>query len=151
MTAERKSRRKIQKAGETYRQRREAVREELEQIGQKLCREEERYQICRFEERYDLHDLPVFGESVPILHLAGVSDTGSGFWVIEESYECTGWKDFSEAGILEVRKRMPKTVTANSISLEICQESPEAAEKFRKKIRRMVTEARRNFRTIGHP
>lgn len=129
-------------------QRREAARKEMEFIDLQLHGEEVKYQVCRYEERYDLYDQPVFGESAPILHLAGICYTGSRFRVTEEKYYCAGWKSVGEERILEVRKRMPGAVTANSISLDICPESPKAAGQFQKIIRKAVTEARRNFHTI---
>ncbi|MDE7319141.1 MAG: hypothetical protein K2N46_05345 [Lachnospiraceae bacterium] len=89
---------------------------------------------------------PVFGGTSLILRLAGICQIGSGYQVVEERYSCSGWKGSGEDGILEVRKRIPKAVTANSISLEGYQESSEAASQFQKTVKKITAEARRNFR-----
>ncbi len=51
--------------------------------------------------------------------------------------------------ILEVRKRIPKTVTANSIALEGCRESPEALTRFQKTVKKITAEAVKHFRAAA--
>ena len=86
------------------------------------------------------------GERQMMLHLAGIYRRGSGFCVLEETYYYKGHKSAGAEGILEVRKQLPKELTADSISLDICSESAETPERFLKKLRKLTAEARRNFR-----
>ena len=44
----------------------------------------------------------------------------------EQKYYCVKLKVAGGEGIMEVRKKIPASVLANSIYLEICRESPEA-------------------------
>ncbi len=69
------------------------------------------------------------------------------FWVLEENYLFRGYRSAGAEGILEARKGLPRELTADSIFLDICPESGEVWERFLKKIRKQVAEARRNFRT----
>ncbi len=129
---------------------REEAREYFEKrFGEEATEKKEQGSGCHLEERTDLRCQPVFGETSLILRLVGIFRIGSRYRVIEERYYCSGWKGFGEDGILEVRKRIPKTVTANSIALEGCRESPEALTRFQKAVKKITAEAVKNFRATA--
>lgn len=106
---------------------------------------------CYIEEKWELkknfQERLLSGEGQPMLHLAGIYQRGSVFWVLEENYLFRGYRSAGAEGILEARKGLPRELTADSIFLDICPESGEVWERFLKKIRKQVAEARRNFRT----
>lgn len=118
-------------------------------FGEEAAVKKEKGPVCRLEQRADLRHQPVFEEISLILRLAGIFRRGSGYWVIEERYYCFGWKGFGEDGLLEVRKKIPKAMTANSISLEGCRESPEAPTRFQKTVKKITAEAVKNFRAAA--
>lgn len=115
-------------------------------FGEEAAEKKEKGPACRLEQRADLRHQPVFDKISLILRLAGIFRPGSGYWVIEERHYCSGWKGFGEDGILEVRKRIPEAMTANSISLDGCGESPEALTRFQKTVKKITAEAVKNFR-----
>ncbi|MFG6331898.1 MAG: hypothetical protein K1W28_08775 [Lachnospiraceae bacterium] len=120
---------------------REQAREYFrENYGADCCIEEKGELKKKFLEKL------LSGERQMMLHLAGIYRRGSGFWVLEETYYYRGHKSAGAEGILEVRNQLPKELTADSISLDICSESAETPERFLKKLRKLTAEARRNFR-----
>lgn len=85
------------------------------------------------------------GERQMLLHLAGICQKGGNFWVVEENYYFRGHKSTGEEGCLEARKKLPKELSENSISLDVCPERGETLERFLKKLRKQAAEAKRNF------
>lgn len=63
----------------------------------------------------------------------------------EQKYYCVKLKVAGGEGIMEVRKKIPASVLANSIYLEICRESPEAENELIKKIKKMAAREKRAF------
>ena len=134
----------------SYTERRELLFQDLERTLRQLQGGKERGEACYIEEKQepedDFQERLVSGESQVILHLAGIYRIGSGFWVLEERYSCRGWRSMGAGGILEARSKLPRELTENSISLDICPESQEALERFGKKLKKTVADARRSFR-----
>ena len=123
------------------------VTERLEAEKKKL---EGRLEACYIEEKQELErdfqERVISGERQLLLHLAGIYQVGSCFWVQEESYFCRGWRSAGAEGVLEARNQLPKELITDSVSLDICPESGEALERFQGKIKKTVADARRNFR-----
>lgn len=110
----------------------------------------ERQEACYIEEKQELErdfqERVISGERQLLLHLVGIYQVGSCFWVQEESYFCRGWRSAGAEGVLEARNQLPKELITDSVSLDICPESGEALERFQGKIKKTVADARRNFR-----
>lgn len=131
---------------EVCRSRREAARRELDGIDRQLRGGREELRVWYYEGKGDFDVQVSGGEMFLVLWLAGICRVGSGFQVVEERYFCSLWKEDGDKGILEVRNGMPGDVAKNSICLDICRDSGEAVERFQRKIKKMMAEARRNFR-----
>lgn len=148
--------RKVEKhKGETeekgkWLRRREENQKELEYVKRQLGGEREQLQVWSYEDKYEccdeIFDSLAFGEAVLMLCMTKVCRVGSGFQVVEERYSCRVWRESGEKGITEIRNRIPKDIAKSCISLDICREMPDTAQRFRVKIKRMTTEARRKFR-----
>ncbi|MCI9135707.1 MAG: hypothetical protein HFI31_16215 [Lachnospiraceae bacterium] len=135
----------------SYMNRRELVQQELERTLRQLQGGQERQEACYIEEKQELErdfqERVISGERQLLLHLVGIYQVGSCFWVQEESYFCRGWRSAGAEGVLEARNQLPKELITDSVSLDICPESGEALERFQGKIKKTVAAARRNFRT----
>lgn len=105
---------------------------------------------CYIEEKGELkknfQERLLSGEGQPMLHLAGICRRGSGFWVLEENFYFRGYRSAGAEDILEARKGLPEELVTGSIFLDICPESGESWERFLKKLRKLMMEARKNFR-----
>lgn len=99
-----------------------------------------------FEKKQDLRELVFSGEREDLLHLAGICQEDGKCYVAEEKYSWIGIKSSSEKGVLDVRESISEEVAKQSLCLEICKESEDAIEGIRKKLRKMATNAKREFR-----
>ncbi len=129
--------------------RREAALEELKHIESQIGEGQEGIQVWNYEEKgeFDFEILEQFSTegAVLMLRMAKVCRTGSDFQVVEETWSYMVWRETGDKGIMEVRERLPKHMGEGCLSLDICRESPETIEQFRKKIKRMASEAKRKF------
>ena len=129
--------------------RREAALEELKRIESQIGEGQEGIQVWNYEEKgeFDFEILEQFSTegAVLMLRMAKVCRTGSDLQVVEETWSYMVWRETGDKGIMEVRERLPKHMGEGCLSLDICRESPETIEQFRKKIKRMASEAKRKF------
>lgn len=130
--------------------RREDAQRELEYVESQLEGRQELFQVWAYEgiceSCFETSDGFVLGESFLMLNMARICRVGGNFQVVEETYSYRMWKEAGDRGIAEVRNRIPEDATGSCISLDICQEKPETAQRFRMKIKKMRAEARRKFR-----
>lgn len=129
--------------------RREAALRELKRIESQMGEGQEGIQVWKYEEReefgFAIPEQPGGRESVRMLRMAKVCRTGSSFQVVEEIWSCMIWRETGDRGIMEVRGRLPENTGERSVSLDICRESQETIEQFKRKLKRMRAEAKRNF------
>lgn len=145
--------RKAEKHGEVkekYLRCREKVWEELECVENQLKGERKQLLVWNYEEKYEscleISDQPDFGQAVLMLCIARICRIGDRFQVVEETYSYIVWREARAKGTLEVRRRIPEDEGKNWMSLDICREEQETAQRFQRKIKKMETEARRRFR-----
>ena len=129
--------------------RREAAWEELRRIESQMGEGQEGLQVWNYEEKgepnFEILDQFSADGLVLMLRMAKVSRTGSDFQVVEETWSYRVWREAGDMGIMEVRGRLPENMEERCLSLDICRESQETMDQFRKKIKKMVAEARRKF------
>lgn len=130
-------------------ERREAVRKELRRLESQLGEGQGGIQVWNYEEKgqccFEVPDTSGVREPVLMLSMAKVCRIGSDFQVVEETWTCMVWREAGDEGAAEVRSRIPKDLEERCILLDICRESPETVEQFRKKIKKIGTEARKKF------
>ena len=130
--------------------RREAAKKELKRLESQMGEGQEGIQVWNYEEKmeFDLEIQDGSGRKEPILTLcmAKICRMGSSFQVVEETWSCVIWREEGDKGVMEVRSRIPREFGETMVSLDICRESPEAIEQFRKKIKRLKAEAKNSCR-----
>lgn len=136
-----------EKFGDCVKARLEAEKKRLEsQMGEG----QEGIQVWNYEEKmeFDLEIQDGSGrkEPIPMVCMAKICRMGSSFQVVEETWSCVIWREEGDKGVMEVRSRIPREFGETMVSLDICRESPEAIEQFRKKIKRLKAEAKNSFR-----
>ena len=129
--------------------RREAAWEELKRIESQMGDGQEGIRVWNYEEKgeFPFEILDQFSTEgfVLMLRMAKVCRTGSDFQVVEETWSYMVGRETGKEGIMEVRGRLPEKIGEGCLSLDICRESQETMDQFRKKIKKMVAEARRKF------
>ena len=129
--------------------RREAAWEELRRIESQMGEGQEGIQVWNYEEKgepnFEILDQFSADGLVLMLRMAKVSRTGSDFQVVEETWSYRVWREAGDMGIMEVRGRLPEHMEERYLSLDIRRENQETIDQFRKKIKKMTSEARRKF------
>ena len=129
--------------------RREAAWEELRRIESQMGEGQEGLQVWNYEEKgepnFEILDQFSADGLVLMLRMAKVSRTGSDFQVVEETWSYMVWREAGDMGIMEVRGRLPENMEERYLSLDIRRENQETIDQFRKKIKKMTSEARRKF------
>ena len=129
--------------------RREAAWEELRRIESQMGEGQEGLQVWNYEEKgepnFEILDQFSADGLVLMLRMAKVSRTGSDFQVVEETWSYRVWREAGDMGIMEVRGRLPENMEERYLSLDIRRENQETIDQFRKKIKKMTSEARRKF------
>ena len=129
--------------------RREAAWEELRRIESQMGEGQEGLQVWNYEEKgepnFEILDQFSADGLVLMLRMAKVSRTGSDFQVVEETWSYRVWREAGDMGIMEVRGRLPENMEKRYLSLDIRRENQETIDQFRKKIKKMASEARRKF------
>lgn len=129
--------------------RREAAWEELRRIESQMGEGQEGIQVWNYEEKgepnFEILDQFSADGLVLMLRMAKVSRTGSDFQVVEETWSYRVWREAGDMGIMEVRGRLPENMEERYLSLDIRRENQETIDQFRKKIKKMTSEARRKF------
>lgn len=129
--------------------RREAAWEELRRIESQMGEGQEGIQVWNYEEKgepnFEILDQFSADGLVLMLRMAKVSRTGSDFQVVEETWSYRVWREAGDMGIMEVRGRLPEHMEERYLSLDIRRENQETIDQFRKKIKKMASEARRKF------
>lgn len=129
--------------------RREAAWEELKRIESQMGEGQEGLQVWNYEEKgepnFEILDQFSADGLVLMLRMAKVSRTGSDFQVVEETWSYRVWREAGDMGIMEVRGRLPENMEERYLSLDIRRENQETIDQFRKKIKKMTSEARRKF------
>lgn len=129
--------------------RREAAWKELKRMESQMGEGREGIQVWNYEEKgesgFEILDKFNMDGPVLMLRMAKVSRTGSHFQVVEETWSYMVWREAGGKGIMEVRGRLPEHMEEKYLSLDIRRESEETIDQFRKKIKKMVSEARRKF------
>ena len=129
--------------------RREAAWEELRRIESQMGEGQEGLQVWNYEEKgepnFEILDQFSADGLVLMLRMAKVSRTGSDFQVVEETWSYMVGRETGDKGIMEVRGRLPEKMGEGCLSLDIRRENQETIDQFRKKIKKMTSEARRKF------
>ena len=129
--------------------RREAAWEELRRIESQMGEGQEGLQVWNYEEKgepnFEILDQFSADGLVLMLRMAKVSRTGSDFQVVEETWSYRVWREAGDMGIMEVRGRLPENMDERYLSLDIRRENQETIDQFRKKIKKITSEARRKF------
>ena len=129
--------------------RREAAWEELKRIESQMGEGQEGLQVWNYEEKgepnFEILDQFSADGLVLMLRMAKVSRTGSDFQVVEETWSYRVWREAGDMGIMEVRGRLPENMEERYLSLDIRRENQATIDQFRKKIKKMTSEARRKF------